>query len=134
MADKTIVQLAVFEAPARRVFEALTDSAQHSAFTGAAASIDARPGGSFSAYDGYISGKFLELEPGARYVQRWRASDWPEGVFSTVSVELGEKRGVSTLRFTQQGVPEAFAEEIAQGWHDFYWDRLRLYLEKPPGR
>ena len=129
MKDKTIVQLAVFEFPVRRVFEALTDSAHHSAFTGDRADITAVPGGRFSAYDGYITGSFLEIKPPSLIVQKWRASDWPEGVTSRVTIELQEKRGATTVTLTQEGVPAEFAEAIAQGWHDYYWDRLREYLE-----
>jgi activator of HSP90 ATPase len=130
MNDKTIVQLAVFEAGARRVYDALMNPIRHSKFTGDKATVNARVGGGFTAYGGYITGSFLEIDPGKKTVQRWRAADWPEGVFSTVTIELQEKRGVTTLHFTQEGVPEEFAEAIAQGWHDFYWDRLRAYLEK----
>ncbi|PPD58520.1 SRPBCC family protein [Dehalogenimonas etheniformans] len=130
MTDKTIIQLAVFEAPARRVYDALMNSEQHSAFTGDTASIDARMGGRFKAYGDYISGTFREIVPGKKIVQDWRASDWPPGVFSIVTIQLQGKNEVTTLRLTQEGVPETFAEEISQGWHDFYWDRLREYLEK----
>ncbi|XUW99605.1 MAG: SRPBCC family protein [Dehalogenimonas sp.] len=130
MNDKTIVQLAVFETPARRVYDALMNSEQHSAFTGDKASIDARMGGRFKAYGDYISGTFREIVPEKKIVQDWRASDWPPGISSTVTIQLQEKNGVTTLRLTQEGVPETFAEQISQGWHDFYWDRLREYLEK----
>jgi activator of HSP90 ATPase len=130
MPDKTIVQLAVFEVPVRRVYDALMDSKQHSEFTGDKAIIDARIGGSFREYGDYISGTFLKILPGKKIVQKWRASDWLEGVYSTVTIQLQEKNGVTTLQLTQEGVPEASAEEISQGWHDYYWDRLRAYLEK----
>ena len=132
MSDKTIVQLAVFDAPACRVYESLMDSGRHTTFTGEPAVIDSRVGGSFKNYGDYISGKFLEIVPGKKITAKWRASDWPEGVYSNVIIELQEKRGATTLRLTQEGVPEEFAEEIAQGWHDYYWDRLREYLEKNP--
>ena len=130
MSVKTIVQLAVFDTPASRVYHALMDSKQHSEFTGEKAVIDARVGGAFKEYGAYIVGSFLEITPGKKIVQKWRATDWPTGVSSTVTIELQEKRGITTLHLTQEGVPEAFAEEISQGWHDFYWDRLREYLEK----
>ena len=129
MTDKTIVQLAVFETGARRVYDALMDSGRHSAFTGDTATIAAKVGGKFTAYGDYITGTFLEIVPNKKIVQRWRASDWPEGAWSKVTIELQEIRGATTLHFKQEGVPEEFAEEVAQGWHDFYWDKLRTYLE-----
>ena len=129
MSSKTIVQLAVFEAPARLVYDALMNSEQHSEFTGETASIDAKIGGKFKGYGDYISGVFQEVVPGKKIIQKWRASDWPTGIYSVVTILLQEKKGVTTLHLTQEGVPEKFAEEISQGWHDFYWDRLREYLE-----
>jgi activator of HSP90 ATPase len=127
---KTIVQLAVFEAPAKAVYDALTDSSRHTEFTGDMAEINPRIGGQFKEYGDYISGTFVEVVPGKKIVQKWRASDWQAGTYSLVTIELQEKRGVTTLHFKQEGVPDQFAEEIAQGWHDYYWDRLRDYLEK----
>ena len=129
MSGKTIVQLVVFETPVRQVYDALMDSARHSVFTKDKADIDARVGGHFSTYDGYITGTFQKIVTDKQIVQRWRASDWPEDVFSKVTIDLQEKRGSTTLFFTQEGVPDQFAEAIAQGWHDYYWDRLRDYLE-----
>ncbi len=124
------MQLAVFEVPARRVYDALMDSRRHAEFTGDTASIDPTAGGKFKAYGDYITGRFIEITPGKRIVQQWRAADWPAEAFSKVTIEFHENRGVTTLRLTQEGVPEEFAETIAQGWHDYYWDRLRKYLEK----
>lgn len=130
MGNKTIVQLAVFDAPAQLVYDALTDSRRHADFTGDEANINPKVGGTFTAYGDYISGTFVKLVPGKKIVQKWRASDWPAETYSVVTIDLQEKRGVTTLHFTQEEVPDQFADEIAQGWHDFYWDRLREYLEK----
>src|SRR5271169_3708132 len=103
MPDKTIVQLAVFEAPSQRVYDALTNSKQHSEFTGEKAVIDAKAGGVFKEYGDYISGTFLKILPGKKIVQKWRASDWLEGVYSTVTIQLQEKNGVTTLHLKQDG-------------------------------
>lgn len=127
---KTIVQLAVFEVPLRRVYDTLMNSGSHSDFTGEKASIDVSVGGHFTAYDGYITGSFLKIAPYKSIVELWRASDWPKDVYSEVSIEFQEKRGVTTLHFTQENVPDEFAESIANGWHEYYWDKLRVYLEK----
>ena len=36
-------------------------------------------GGKFTAWDGYIFGKYLELDDGKRVVQEWTSTDFPEG-------------------------------------------------------
>jgi uncharacterized protein YndB with AHSA1/START domain len=43
------------------VYDAWLDSAEHSAMTGAGAKINNRVGGAYSAWDGYITGKTVEL-------------------------------------------------------------------------
>ena len=48
-------------APAQDLYDAWLDSAGHTAMTGGAAHVSAEVGGTFDAWDGYISGKNLEL-------------------------------------------------------------------------
>src|SRR5689334_13118284 len=64
---------------AEEVYSALLDARNHAAFTGAAATGSGRVGSKFTAWDGYISGKNLELEPGKRIVQEWLTTEWPDG-------------------------------------------------------
>ena len=46
--------------------------------TGSPAIVDPEIGGAFEAWDGYISGRTLSLEPGRRIVQSWRTSEFAE--------------------------------------------------------
>ena len=62
----TIRQKIIIPAAPDAVYEAFMDAKKHSAFTGSKAASDARVGGKFTAWDGYISGKNLELEKGKR--------------------------------------------------------------------
>jgi uncharacterized protein YndB with AHSA1/START domain len=60
------------------VFAAWLDSVAHGAMTGRGrAKIDPRVGGAHTAWNGYIQGETLELEPGRRIVQSWRTSEFP---------------------------------------------------------
>lgn len=127
MAD--IQQSVTFQTSAGRLFEALVEPTQHAAFTGAGATGDPVVGAAFSAWDEYISGRHLELVPGARIVQAWRAVDWPEGAWSIVTYRLTDVAGgLSRLDFEHLGVPADHAEAIAQGWHDHYWTPLSEWL------
>jgi activator of HSP90 ATPase len=117
------------KATPHEIYEALIDSKKHAEFTGASAKISRKTGGSFSAYDEYSSGKNLELIPDRKIVQSWRASDWPEGHYSTVSYDLESIEGGTKIKFTQQGVPAEDAEDILEGWKDFYWKPLKKYFE-----
>ncbi len=64
MKGKTIRRKVVVGATPNEAYEASVDARKHSAFTGSKATCDAGVGGEFTAWDGYISGKNLELEKG----------------------------------------------------------------------
>jgi len=128
--NRMIRQTVTFRASAVDVYEALMDSRKHARFTGARARISRTVGGKISAYDGYIEGENLELVPNRKIVQRWRASDWPDGHFSKASFCLKPGRGTTRLTFTQTGVPAPQVEAIKKGWIDFYWEPMKAMLEK----
>ena len=130
MKTKTIRQNVTFKASPHEVYEALMDSRKHSEFTGGKASISRKVGGKFTAYDGYAEGTNLELVKDKKIVQTWRADDWPEGHYSTVTFELGKVEGGTKLKFTQAGVPEDQYEAISEGWVEWYWDNMKKMLEK----
>ena len=130
METRSIKQAVTIKASPHAVYEALMDSKKHSEFTGGRAVISRKVGGKFTAYDGYAEGVNLELEPDKKIVQSWRASDWPEGLYSQVTFELKNAAGGTRLTFTQTGVPEEFADDVSRGWRDYYWAPLKEMLEK----
>jgi len=129
MKTKDIQQTVAFKAAPHDVYEALVDSRRHARFTGAAARISRKPGGTFSAYDGYISGINVELVPDIRIVQAWRTIDWHEGCHSLVVYDLKPAKGGTRLAFTQIGVPAKDFKEISAGWEEFYWKPMKEMLE-----
>ena len=125
--SKIIKQTVTFKKTPHEVYEMLMDAKKHTAFTGAKAKINNKVGGKFSAYDGYCDGVNLELVPDKKIVQTWRASDWPEGHYSTATYELTKVKGGTKLSFTQKDVPEDQYADIKQGWIEFYWDKMKEY-------
>jgi activator of HSP90 ATPase len=128
--SKPIHQTVIFKATPHEVYESLMDAEKHAAFTGSKASLSRQIGGEISAYDGYISGKNVELVPDKKIVQTWRAVDWPEGLFSQVTFEIGVIPEGTRLDFSHAGLPEGTEDEFAQGWQDNYWDPMKKFLEK----
>ncbi len=128
---KTIEQTVIIKASAHDIYEALMDSGKHSQFTGSPANISREIGGSFTAYDGALSGTTLELVPDAKIVQSWRGSDegWTPGHYSEVTFTFEEVHGETKLIFVQTGVPEQCYEDISQGWQTYYWAKLKAFLE-----
>jgi activator of HSP90 ATPase len=127
---KTIKQTVEFKASPEEVYEALMDQKKHSAFTGADAKVSRRVGGAFTVWDGYATGKNLELVPGKKIVQSWRVSEWPEGTESKVTFSFAKTKKGTKLTFTQTGVPDDAASDIAQGWKDYYWKPMKGMLDK----
>jgi activator of HSP90 ATPase len=125
-----IHQTIFFKAPPHEVYEALMDTAKHAEFSGGQASISPSVDGEIMAYDGYITGKNIELIPDQKIVQDWHASDWPEGQFSQVTFEFTPIPGGTRLEFTHDKLPTGTEEEFTQGWIDNYWEPMKKLLEK----
>ncbi len=125
MKTKTIRQTANFNASTHDVYEALMNSKKHAKFTQSKASISRNIGGLVSAYDGWISGVNEKLVPGKLIVQKWRGTDWPEGHYSKVAFKLDKTKNGTKLTFIQTGVPVEHYQEINQGWHEHYWDKMK---------
>ena len=127
--NRTIRQTATFRAAAHEVFETLMDSKRHARLTGGKASVSRKVGGKFSVYDGYATGRNLELVPDRKIVQTWRASDWPEGAESQVTFELTPTKTGTRVTFVHTGVPAEFYADIKQGWIDYYWKPMKEQVE-----
>lgn len=130
METRTIKQTLTIKASPHEVYEALMDAKKHAKFTGGKATISRVVGGKFSVFDRYATGVNLELEPDKKIVQSWRASDWPKSHYSKATFALQKIEGGTRLTLTQTGVPEEFADDIAQGWRDYYWAPMKEMLEK----
>jgi activator of HSP90 ATPase len=131
MKTKTISQTVTFKASPHKVYEMLMDSKKHSELTGSKAQISKKVGAKFSIYEGDIEGVNIELVPDQKIFQSWRYSDWPEGHYSQATFLLEEVKGKTRLTFIQTGVPEEHYDDIAQGWHDYYWEPMKELLEQP---
>ncbi len=125
-----ITQKEIIPATPMEVYEAYIDEEKQTEFTGSKATSDPRVEGEFTAWDGYIIGKYIELKPGMKIVQEWRSSDFPEGAPpSRFEIGLREVKGGTELTMIHSGVPEEVAEDIGQGWKDYYWVPMKKYFK-----
>ena len=115
------------------VYDAWMSSDGHSGMTGGTAEIDPCVGGEFSAWDGYISGRTLALEPGRRIVQAWRTSEFEStDDDSQLEVLLEEVPEGTKITLHQTAVPDG-QSGYEQGWRDNYFDPMRAYFSSPRG-
>lgn len=139
--SEAIHQEVRFDASRRRVYAALTDAKQFDGVTRLSdgkellAAPRAMPtaisdivGGPFVLFGGYISGRHLELTPGERLVQAWRAGSWKPGEYSVVTFVLLGDGAKTKLVFDHRGFPEGQGSHLASGWHAHYWEPLTRYL------
>src|SRR3954470_18288763 len=70
---------ATIPASPAEVYAAWLDPKRHGAMTGGKAKISAKIGTPFSAWDGYMSGKTLDLVPNDKIVQSWRTTEFAPG-------------------------------------------------------
>jgi uncharacterized protein YndB with AHSA1/START domain len=128
MSAKTIHQEVDFKANPKKVYDALMDAKAFATFTGAPATNDAKVGGAISGFGGMITGVNVELVPGQRIVQAWRAGDWPNGIHSIVRFELAAAGGGTKLTLDHSGAPDGSEEMLEAGWQKMYWEPLAKYL------
>lgn len=128
---ETIKQAEVIDASPIEVYEAYVNPKNHAEFTGSSATGTPRVGGKFTAWDGYITGKYLKLEKGKRILHEWTTTEWPEGYPpSLVELTLKAKGKKTELTMVHSKVPAEQAESHTGGWKESYWEPLREYFEK----
>ena len=117
-----------FKTTPARIYEALLDAKQFSAFTQDTAEIQPQPGGAFKLFGGRIEGRNIELVPNQRIVQAWRPADWPAGVYSVVKFELAARGPGARVTLDHTGFAEDKWQGLNEGWPIRYWDPLHRYL------
>jgi activator of HSP90 ATPase len=141
--NAAIHQEIFFSASVARVYAALTvaeqfdkvirlsaamDSDMKKALGSTPTEIDAKPGGAFSLFGGYVTGRMLDLVANERIVQAWRAGSWDAGLHSIARYVLLQHRDGTRLVFDHTGFPNAAARHLAEGWHGNYWVPLAKVL------
>jgi activator of HSP90 ATPase len=119
------------KATPKQVYRAFVDPKIHGKFTDSKATGKPVVGGKFTAWDGYIFGRFLELEEGKTVVQEWVSTDFPEGYSpSKLILTFTEVPKGTEITLMHSDVPNEIADDTADGWVDFYWDPLKKYFKK----
>ena len=119
----------IIPASCEEIFRAWMSSDAHTLMTGAEAEIDPRVGGEFTAWDGYISGTTVKLEPFSRIVQSWRTSEFEEsGQDSQIEVTLTPTDGGTLLTIRHISVPDGHRGYENGGWLENYFEPMRRYF------
>ncbi len=128
--DMEFTLRATLNAPAKEIYSAWISGEGHTNMTGGMATNSGEIGGNFTAWDGYIEGKNLSLEPYTRIVQSWRTSQFDLGEpDSQIEVILNEVDGQTELTLIHSNIPES-GEHYRQGWDEHYFQPMKDYFSK----
>ncbi len=119
----------ILPATPEQIFRAWLSTEGHAAMTGSPAKVEPRVGGTFSAWDGYISGQTLKLKPYTYILQSWRTTEFPEGSpDSQLEVSLEPAPGGTKITLVHKNIPKGQAKSYKQGWEDSYFKPMQEYF------
>jgi len=130
MAEQFTIQKMIQARP-EQVFQIWLDSRLHTTITGGNYQIEPVTGGKFTAWDGYICGTLIDIEPSRRISMRWRASEFPQDApDSPLELTFEDKGNETLVTLNHSTIPEGLGESHRQGWFNFYLDPLVKYYSK----
>lgn len=110
------------------VYKAWLDSAEHSEMTGGEAECSDQEGEVFSAWDGYVTGRNIELIPGRKIVQSWRTAEFKaRDEDSELIIEVRKADEGCELILRHKNIPEG-QPDYQQGWIDNYFVPMKTYF------
>lgn len=114
----------------KTVYSAWLNSEEHSNMTGGDADISDEVGTKFTAWDGYIEGTNILLEPFKRIVQSWRTTEFEEGEQdSQIEILLVDQDGETELTLIHTKLSEN-GGHYEQGWINHYFKPMREYFSQ----
>lgn len=112
-----------------KIYEAYLSSRDHAAFTGSAAKIDNKVGGMFMAWDGYITGKIIELVKNRKITQTWRTTEFKKDAGDSIAeIGLLGVPGGTKVTLTHKNLPEGTEAEYEKGWKEYYFAPMNEYF------
>jgi activator of HSP90 ATPase len=132
MKTKDLHQTLIFKTDALDFYNCIMNARIHSSFTGDETIIEDKVGSPFSAFGGYIDGINIVLERGKKITQSWKANEegWPSDHYSEITFLLKDIEGGCELNFYHTAIPEEIVDSITKGWTEYYWESLKIYLER----
>jgi activator of HSP90 ATPase len=127
----TIEMSWLVDARPKAVYDHWMSSEGHAKMTGASAEVDARVGGEFCAWGGYINGKTRKLERNRRVIQSWRTSDFSRRADdSRIEVRFRAFKGQTQVVLRHTQLRRGDGAKYTEGWYRYYIEPMVAYFEK----
>lgn len=118
-----------FNTTAEQLYITLLDGSRIVAWTRSPPEIDSFPpkeGSSFSLFGGSIQGRFLKLVKNERIVQLWRLSDWKEGHYAELDIQLVQGAGETKMVVKWSGIPIGEEDRVRGNFEDYYIRSIKI--------
>lgn len=124
---KTIKKTYIINAPAERVWDALTNPSVIEKWGAGPAKMEPSEDFEFELWGGDVFGKNTKIVDKKILDQEWYGGNWD--MPSKLRFELSEENGKTALKLEQTGVPDEEAKDIDTGWDDYYLGPIKNLLE-----
>jgi activator of HSP90 ATPase len=119
----------IFNVEPSTLYNAWLDSQLHSQMINSDAECTSVVGGDFSTWDGYITGKNLELIENIKIVQSWRTTEFDDtDEDSHLSIELTKVPKGTELKLIHINIPKG-QTQYEQGWVDNYFVPMASFFK-----
>ncbi len=127
---ETVQLEATFSAPAPVLRDAWLHADGHAAMTGAPATGGSAVGDAFTAWGGYIVGRWLVAED-RRLCFAWRTSEFPaDAPDSVVELTFDDAGAGARLTLRHTNIPEGQGARYASGWKEFYFAPITAWCAR----
>ncbi|MBI3578886.1 MAG: SRPBCC domain-containing protein [Ignavibacteriales bacterium] len=111
------------------VFAALTEPKLITRWCGQKGKAEAKVGGKFEMFDGWVKGKVVESKPGKALSYTWQPTDWEKKIESVVKYTLTKSKKGTKITLVHFGFPdEKERGSHASGWKKHVFDPLKEYF------
>ena len=123
---KTIKQKYKMNAPAEKIFDALTNPKVIEIWSGSKAKMSAKEGAKFELWGGDMFGKNLQVVKNKKLVQEWCTSSF-KSIATFIIKKKGEK---SEVELIHENVPAKSHKNYSDGWRDYYLGPMQQMFEE----
>ncbi|EKD75971.1 MAG: hypothetical protein ACD_43C00265G0001 [uncultured bacterium] len=115
----------------QQIYSAWLSGAKHTAMTGGKATGCAKVGAKFTAWNGYIWGKYVKLTKDKQIVQTWRTGEFADkDPDSILTITLAKTKTGTKLTLKHVGTPKTQEASYRDGWKEHYFEPMQEYFSR----